>query len=101
MRFGEPVRIAEQLREGEGTDVVERLLPVLARYLGESLFDGRLPTALFLQVRVFLQDLVLGRLKHAIEPAQHDQRQHDLAVLRRPIGPRSLLAMFQIKSASF
>jgi hypothetical protein len=34
---------------------------------------------------------VLSRFQHTIEPSQHDQWQHYLAVLRRPIGTAQLV----------
>ena len=40
-----------------------------------------------LSLRVFGQDLGLGRCEHTVEPAQHRHRQHNPLILRRPVGP--------------
>jgi hypothetical protein len=36
----------------------------------------------------------LGRLKNAVQPQQHDHRQHDKSVLRRTIGAAQAISDF-------
>ena len=71
------VRVALQLLEVQLAGVVELLAggPVQDRF---DILD-----AACLERRGLLQDLLFGRLQHAVEPAKDGQRQDDLAVLRR------------------
>ena len=77
--LGDLVRVALQLLEIELAGVVERVA-------GDPVQDRLevLDAAAF-QRRVLLQHLRLGRLQHAVQPAQDGQRQDHPAVLRRLI----------------
>ena len=73
-RVGDRVRIVEQLRERERAGVEELLA-------GDGLEDGFEVLDLAGQLLVSLQDGVFGRLEHAVEPADHGEREDHLAVL--------------------
>ena len=78
----ELVRVAEELVEGEVAGFVESqfVLPV------DHLLDGRgVIFALGLQLLVLGDDLILGLSQDAIQPAQHRERDHHSAILRRPV----------------
>ncbi len=74
------VLIAEQLLQVQLGGVVEGL-PRLAQQEGFRVHPLRLPG------RQFCQHSVLGRPQHAIEAAQHGERQNDLAVVGLLVVP--------------
>lgn len=66
-------------------------MALLAGDLGERLFNGSVGKALLLERAELLENLVLGRLKYAIETPQHDHGQHDAAVLWWAVGTTKLV----------
>lgn len=74
--------VAKQLREGKRAGIVERMLASRICRLSEQLLHRICGQLLGLQLLILLQHRVLGRLKHAVEPAQDNYRQHDQPILR-------------------
>ena len=83
----ELVRVAEELAEGEIAGVVEGHFELrVAEFPVDHLLDGlRVIFARGLQLLVLGDDLILSLLQHAIQPAQHRERDHHPAILRRPV----------------
>ena len=88
---GDVVRVALELLEGEAAGVVEGT----GRRPGEDRLEVLDLAAL--QALELGQDLVLGRLQHAVQPAQHGQGQHDSLYWFGRYGPRSRSATDQMK----
>ncbi|OHC12942.1 MAG: hypothetical protein A2002_12210 [Pseudomonadales bacterium GWC1_66_9] len=81
---GEVVRIGQQGAEGEFAGVVEAQAELAAERLFEHLLVELV--VLLLQAPVLGQHLVLAGFQHAVQAAQHGQRNHHPAVLRRTVG---------------
>ena len=76
---GDVVRVALQLGEGEPARVVER-------HAGNPAQDRVRPLELAaLEALELVEDFVLGRFQHAVEPSQDGHREHDVLVLVRPV----------------
>jgi hypothetical protein len=81
---GELVGVAEQLLEGEFAGVVEGK----AEFLVNDLLDHVIIVlAIGLQLLVVSDDLVFACLQHAIQTAQHGERDHHTTILRWPVWP--------------
>ena len=79
--------IAEQPGKGVGARVIEWMLPRRVGGLAEQAIHCRCGHLLRLQLFMPLENGALGRLQDTIEPTQDDHRQHDQAILRRPVCP--------------
>ena len=97
----EPGDVAAQV-PGDVARVVEQPAEVELRGVEERLPGGgsqdRLTVAM---LGVLGEHLRLGRLQHAVEAAEHDQRQDHLAVLGLLVVPRSRSATDQMNAAWF
>lgn len=78
--------VAEEASKGVGTDVIERVLAVRVCGLAEQPIHGRRGHLLGLQFAASLENGILGRFQHAVEPAQDDHGEHHQAILRRAVG---------------
>ena len=78
--------VVQEPPEGVGADVVERLLAVRIGRLCKELLPCRVRLPSGAEAFVLRKHPILGRFKHAVEAAQHDDRQHHQPVLRRTIG---------------